>query len=668
MKQILSIVIILWTVSLYAQLQSHRDMILTEMMHRPSEPWPRSEGHVVLALPGSLESEKGYLEPGGSFSPSFGSFGISFWQVNKVNKLEITSDNINTLAVKQSFTMEANPAILVECPIYDCKYKLNTTFNYTLEVNNKAGYGKRVYLVIRSVGPAGAPIHKIDVVNGGILINDLWKLGFTPTPAAIILGEESESDWITKESPSMHVESPTGWAYAKIQLNPAMTSVTVFANEKSFLTPLRCKTIYSDLKLQLPEPRFAASLNAQVAHLLMCTVRDECRPGEPNNYPLPWLRDGAYILSALARAGQVETAKTLALYFAKNDFFGGFGPEADAPGLAIWGIMQVAYEANDPAFDKEIWPHIKRKVQLIQKMLLTNESIRVPITGIVLKQTRQSPDSNLVCEAAKDGLIMGRMDWHRPVTFVNSVSYSGLKHAARLAEKLRQPEAAEWKNAAATLQQSWIKGFDTYWDNDRTFICSFWPDWIAAPIRDKYIDKATSNWNKLHDEDGDLKERPLWTYFNFSDAHQWLFLQQPEKAWKTLEYFWDRQTATGLYSWWEGNGEENSSGRWEHVCGWMKPPNVTPHCWTAAEALALQLDMLAFLDESGPEPVIVIGEGIKKEWISSPMKVEGMRLQGRTVSWIWDLKKLDVQIKGSKLKVRAGSAFPAKTKVAIKQL
>ena len=302
-------------------------------------------------------------------------------------------------------------------------------------------------------------------------------------------------------------------------------------------------------------------------------------------------------------------------------------------------------------------------------MRTTKESIRLPITCPVIGQTKRSPEGDLVCEAARDGLIIGRMDWHRPLLFINAANYSGLKHAAQLAAITgHNEEAAAWKHEADTLQQAWINAFDKESGNERTYICSLWPDWIGQPIQSKFAAKALSNWQQLHDSTGDYKALPLWTYFDFASAHQWLFMQQPEYTWKTLEWFWQHQCSPGLYSWWEGNGEENSSGRWDNVRGWVKPKHVTPHYWTAAMALALQLDMLAFLDDHGPEPVVVIGEGVKPEWLSQPMKVEGIRLHGNTINWQWDGKTLHVSMRGTKMKIRAGSPFGKNAKMDIEYI
>ena len=72
-----------------------REIVLAAMRQRPADPWPRGLGHVVLAIPGSQQPEKGYHEPGGSFSPAVGSFGVSIWVRAADGKLQ---DNQRCLA------------------------------------------------------------------------------------------------------------------------------------------------------------------------------------------------------------------------------------------------------------------------------------------------------------------------------------------------------------------------------------------------------------------------------------------------------------------------------------------------------------------------------------------------------------------------------------------
>ena len=97
-------------------------------------------------------------------------------------------------------------------------------------------------------------------------------------------------------------------------------------------SPLARFAIAPNVRLTLPDSRFDASLNAQTWQILTALVGTETRPGDPINYPLQWLRDGAYEVVGLVRAGYVDLARELVKPFAERDFFGGFGAEADAPG------------------------------------------------------------------------------------------------------------------------------------------------------------------------------------------------------------------------------------------------------------------------------------------------------------------------------------------------
>jgi hypothetical protein len=259
------------------------------------------------------------------------------------------------------------------------------------------------------------------------------------------------------------------------------------------------------------------------------------------------------------------------------------------------------------------------------------------------------------------------MDWQRPILFVNAVSYRGLLDAAELAGRLgKDADAQLWRDRAAELKQAWGKAFaSAEADNDRTSICGLYPTWVVS---DKGAFKKTlaERRSRSHDQEGRLKDKPLWTYFTVAEAHQWLMLGQPDQAWSDLRWFWDNQASLGLFTWWEGQGEENSFHRWEQARGWVAPSHVTPHYWTAAEVLLLQLDMLACLDESGDEPTLVIGAGIPKEWLDMTLSVKGLSTRLNTVDWEWRNGKMSVGVRGEKCAIRLGPAFPADAKAKVK--
>lgn len=679
-----------------------RYQVQAQMSLRPKDPWPRGVGHVVLAAPGSREVDKAYHEPGGSFSPAVGSFGISVWLPDQSGNLQATSDSILLRDIEQQLDWSNGqkiPGVLTTTKDYQTHWTATDIQDWRLHLKTSMHTVTKPVLAIRSVGPAGGPINSLNWDGKRLLINDRWSVTPTRTPAKVYLGEEGHPGWLSERSDITQWQGETGWGYARFELaNGSEWDFEVQDSQpdgasNGAISPPSWKTTQTEIDLSLPDKRFADSLNAQVAHLMMGIVGQETRPGEPMHYPLASQRDGAYEVVALARTGQLQVAKELSAYFAENDFFGGFGSEADAPGLSIWALTEVASRLKQPAYDQYIWSHVRRKADFILQMMTTTEPIRRAYNGIVVPKQQADPELSLVAEPAKDGLIIGRMDNQRPLLFVNAVSYRGLIDAAALAERLKQPvEAQRWRTASVKLQRAWEKTFQSAeviipetdadqsrqlkllfgWQppvgesqNDRTYISSLWPTWVATNQKAAFTQTLQARWQKRRDDQGGFQSSPLRTYFDLAEAHQWLFVNQPEPLWKTLEWFWHHQTSPGLYTWGEGSGEENSFNRWEKVRGWVKPPNVTPHYWTAAEMALLQLDMLAYTDLSANSPAIVIGAGVRQDWLKKPMSVRGLLLPNGKLDWQWDGQQMWVKIVGDPMDIRLGSVFPANTPLKV---
>ena len=72
-----------------------QEAVLREMVRRPKDYWSPNKAHVILALPGSPERAKAYLEPGGGFSPGVGSFGLSFCLTDAAGNVIATSDTVS---------------------------------------------------------------------------------------------------------------------------------------------------------------------------------------------------------------------------------------------------------------------------------------------------------------------------------------------------------------------------------------------------------------------------------------------------------------------------------------------------------------------------------------------------------------------------------------------
>ena len=550
-------------------LATQREMAQREAAAHPERGWPRGAGHVVYAWPGTAEDQKSYVEPGGSFSPVPGSFGLSIED----------GDRIPIPQIKQRFAWvsgESMPVLVTETPNYRANLLCDRPGHWTILITGATT--RPVSVAVRSVGPAGGPIFSLQNVKGRLLISDRWVVRLDPSPVSVRISEEGP-----------HAE---GWYRADIQL---AKKTTVEINDLKFgkVPALPFATTRAIAKLSNVDPQSRECLDDQVAHLMMSLVADQTRPGEPLNYPLAWLRDGAYVVVALARAGQVDTAKQLALYFADHDFFGGFGAEADAPGLSLWAIGETAALAHSVKFDERVWGAVQRKAELIHQMHHASMPIRHPFDGPIVPAHRTRTDLDLVCDAAQNGLIIGRMDWQRPVLSVNAVSFLGLNEAARIAERRGRGDLAmRWRQEAVEIRTAWQRALATKEAlNDRTYISALWPTHVGDQDKAKLRALFEARWASQRTPDGGFKNLPKWTYFDIAEAHNWLELGDRPRTEQTMHWFWNHQASPGLYTWWEGSGEENSFHRWNDVRGWLHSAHVTPHYWTAAEMLLLQLDL-----------------------------------------------------------------------------
>jgi len=303
-----------------AYAKTHRTVgqaLRAAMEERPDAFWPRRAGHVVLSLPGSDVSLKGYHEPGGSFSPSPGSFGVSLWMTDAQGRIIDTSDTIPLLALTQRFVHGDGspvPSLRTESPYYDAQWTARGAGRWTLDLALHPGAGVTPMLAIRSAGPAGGPIRTLAWDGTRLLVNDRFRVRVEPSPAAVSLAEEGPDGWTAAWSPVPSWRSASGWGYARIELGsrPAV-QVTVEDLLIALTAASAVAPAGSTAVVDVPEPAFAESLSAQGAHLLMGLVGDEVRAGEPlgATEPAP-PRDAAAVATALAHAGYADVAHRVA--------------------------------------------------------------------------------------------------------------------------------------------------------------------------------------------------------------------------------------------------------------------------------------------------------------------------------------------------------------------
>lgn len=681
---------------------------LTEKAARPQDDWPRGKSHLVLGRPGAEAAGKAFMEPGGSFSPSAGSFGVSFWVTAAGGRKVATGDSLPLSQTSQTegFDEATQPCADFSTPFYHGRWTMIGPGRWQLRLEAGPAWqpGWQLWLMLRGIGPAAGPLNRIEAAPGEtLLINQHWRVRCQA--ARPVTGADESIHGLDGPTGGLPVTSPSGWAYARVALElPAAVEMDDGASPPPAAVPA---PVYPGLKL--PDPRFVDCLRAQITQLAMAGQNSRLMPFDPYVVPYPWARPSAYAVAALARSGNVELARPLALELAAHDFYGPYGAEADGPGLSLWAIEEVAARADDPAFDARLWPAVQRKAGLIEQFARAGQiCYEYPEYGYRKRfeaDVFARNEVRMACLPAEHGLIAGRIEHKIEPMRVTAASYQGLRSAAALARRLGDDAAAgKWSAEAARLQQAWVaqlaaapaglaprlgtaarvaeEGWRTggfYLARDAGLLalksetradtlsaCALWPTWIGAAAPAGVLPKRLGFSRPPASGRPAEKALAAGVQMALARAHQALWCGDGKQPWETLESCWSSPLVPGAYVWGDDwIGKTVLDHPWENYRGYLGGGTANPSLWDSAEMLCLQLDMLAYLDESAAAPVIVIGAGVPGPWLAQPLAAAGLSLKGAQVDWTWDRGVLRVTVKGRHWAVRpAGALADCKCEVA----
>lgn len=147
---------------------------------------PRSDQHTVIGVPNSRDHRKTFVERGGSFSPGVGSFGVSIWIYDHLQKrlyapeemlleelnwnweegyLPILNSHWKAGSVEVGQQLFATSLTSLENIVNSLKVSLTNLGSKSASFS--------VYLVIRPYGPAGGKINSLAISKNipGVMIN-----------------------------------------------------------------------------------------------------------------------------------------------------------------------------------------------------------------------------------------------------------------------------------------------------------------------------------------------------------------------------------------------------------------------------------------------------------------------------------------------------------------
>ena len=607
----------------------------------------RGRTHIFLGHPHSDGCDKTTVEPGNTYSPGVWTCGISLWW--NIDQTWLSPDLIPENNLNWQFI--GTPG---ECPIISAQYSVGPLL-IRHELTHVGGEGAQgvdfnrvtitgpantvvpMVIVVKDIGPAGGVIKKMmwDEVNKNLVINKnlFLDVELLAVSAKIVIDDGK-------------MDSPIG--LLQIQLNTgdegqcAVSFKTAHGfNERIFAEVIPVAHDYSALNVAAgfkkattdwqialparvfaPDERVALTWERCAYHIQAAMEQGHPRIGAVN-YPIFWMRDGVIVLRALDFMGRHDLAHIGNEYLAPLFFSGGFGAESDAPGEAIWALSSHARITKDSVWLREIFPTIKKRVDLIEKMRTTKVALRAMAENRI-PFYQFTPGSSILCLPSRNGLIHGRMDFHSPDFFINSWSLGGLIEAVKAAQSLGEKELAElWTLQANSLEEAIATHLLPQYGNERSPIIAPYPSRALSHhmdgLRIKFIE-----WYRKRRLNSDNTRQPdlLWTYFEVAQAHNAFLLGFRDEAWVNIAGLiapekWD--VAAYIEGIMKGseclpyrNGEERR--------GWLNTENALggnmPHKWTTAEMITLIRDMFVTEDKEG----LVLGVGVPKSWIKPGAK------------------------------------------------
>ncbi|MEW5798099.1 MAG: discoidin domain-containing protein [Bacteroidota bacterium] len=413
-----------------------------------------------------------------------------------------------------------------------------------------------------------------------------------------------------------------------------------FAEVKSFW-----KKTLNTVEFNVPPDaqRLVNIIRSNLAYILINKDKFGFQPGS-RSYERSWIRDGSMTSDALLKLGITEEPKKYLEWYAPYQYESGSVPcvvdtrgpdpvpEHDSHGQLIFACMEYFRFTNDTAFLRARWNNIAAAVSFIQ-------SLRAQ------RMTPEFRDGNDEKQAFY-GLVTesisheGYSDKAMHSYWDNFFVLKGLKDASAAAAVLgKQKEAREYDSLAKAFRIDlynsialamknrkidYIPGCVEKGDFDATSTSialfpngemKFIPQPAFNTTFDKYFDWFVQRAeNKLTWD--------AYTPYEIRNVGTFIYLGQKERAHYALDYFLKDQRPQGWNHWAEvvANGYRT-----------MRFIGDMPHTWVGSDYINAVRAM--FVYEIDDDHSIVMGAGLKEEWVKKGLSIKGLPTHYGTLSY-----------------------------------
>lgn len=370
------------------------------------------------------------------------------------------------------------------------------------------------------------------------------------------------------------------------------------------------------------------TIRSTIAYILINKDKHGFQPGS-RSYERSWIRDGSMTSSTMLKFGLKAEVKDFITWYSNYQFPNGKipcvvdsrgadpVPENDSHGEFIFAAYQYFLFTKDTLFLQNIYPKIVKTVDYIEE-LINQRSTEEYKTKAELKPYYGLVPESISHEGYSDKPMHSYWD--------NFFTIKGLKDAVEIAKvinnkndvtrftKLRDTFKDNLYNSinlAINLHHiDYIPGCVEKGDFDPTSTTvALYPCNEKNNLPQKYL---YNTFNKYYEFFKDRRDNPnynwqAYTPYEIRNAGAFLFLDEPDRTFEALEYFFKDQRPQGWNHWAEVVWRDYNLPRF---IGDM------PHTWVGSDFLTVARSIFVYENETNKS--LVVGAGLREGWLESP--------------------------------------------------